>query len=47
MVSGQWFGISCSKISEPRVPLSAYKELSFFKLFFVDIGLLGAMSEFG
>ncbi len=33
------------KVNEPHVPLSAYKELSFFKLFFVDIGLLGAMSE--
>ena len=33
------------KVNEPHVPLSAYKELTFFKLFFVDIGLLGAMSE--
>lgn len=33
------------KVNEPHVPLSAYKELSFFKLFFVDIGLLSAMSE--
>lgn len=33
------------KVNEPHIPLSAYKELSFFKLFFVDIGLLGAMSE--
>ena len=33
------------KVNEPHVPLSAYKELSSFKLFFVDIGLLGAMSE--
>ena len=33
------------KVSEPHIPLSAYKELSYFKLFFVDIGLLGAMSE--
>lgn len=33
------------KVKEPHIPLSAYKELSFFKLFFVDIGLLGAMSE--
>ena len=33
------------KVNEPHVPLAAYKELSFFKLFFVDIGLLGAMSE--
>lgn len=33
------------KVNEPHIPLSAYKELSFFKLFFVDIGLLGAMSD--
>lgn len=33
------------KVNEPHIPLSAYKEFSFFKLFFVDIGLLGAMSE--
>ena len=33
------------KVNEPHIPLSAYKEISFFKLFFVDIGLLGAMSE--
>jgi hypothetical protein len=33
------------KVNIPHVPLSAYKELSFFKLFFLDIGLLGAMSE--
>ena len=33
------------KVNEPHIPLAAYKELSFFKLFFVDIGLLGAMSE--
>lgn len=33
------------KVNVPHVPLSAYKELSFFKLFFLDIGLLGAMSE--
>ena len=33
------------KVNEPHIPLSAYKELSCFKLFFVDIGLLGAMSE--
>ncbi len=33
------------KVNIPHVPLSAYKELSFFKLFFLDIGLLGAMSD--
>ena len=33
------------KVNEPHVPLSAYKELVYFKLFFVDVGLLGAMSE--
>lgn len=33
------------RVNEPNVPLSAYKNFSAYKLFTVDIGLLGAMSE--
>ena len=33
------------KVNEPRVPLSAYKDFSAYKLFFLDVGLLSAMSE--
>ena len=34
-----------NKVSKPAVPLKAYVDFSAFKLFLVDIGLLGAMSE--
>ena len=33
------------KVSKPVVPLSSYIDLSSFKIFVVDTGLLGAMSE--
>lgn len=33
-----------NRVNEPHVPLSAYKDFSAYKLFFVDVGLLGAMS---
>lgn len=33
------------RISKPGVPLSAYADMSAFKLFLVDVGLLGAMSK--
>ena len=33
------------KVKEPRVPLKAYIDFNSFKLFVLDIGLLGAMSE--
>ena len=33
------------RVNEPRVPLSAYKNFSAYKLFVIDVGLLGAMSE--
>ena len=33
------------RVNEPRVPLAAYKDFSAYKLFFLDVGLLGAMSE--
>ncbi len=32
------------RVEEPRIPLIAYQELSVFKLFMVDVGLLGAMT---
>jgi predicted AAA+ superfamily ATPase len=32
-------------ISAPKLPLSAYREFNFFKLYLVDVGLLGAMSQ--
>ena len=34
-----------SRVNEPHVPLSAYKDFSAFKLFVLDVGLLCAMSE--
>ncbi len=33
------------KVTEPAVPLKAYIDFASFKLFMLDIGLLGAMSE--
>jgi len=33
------------KVNEPKVPLAAYKDFSAYKLFVIDVGLLGAMSE--
>ena len=33
------------KVKEPRMPLKAYIDFNSFKLFILDIGLLGAMSE--
>lgn len=40
-------GLVCKvyRVNEPHIPLAAYKDLSVFKLFLLDIGLLGAMSE--
>ena len=32
-------------MNEPKIPLSAYKNFSIYKLFVLDIGLLCAMSE--
>jgi hypothetical protein len=32
------------RVSKPGIPLSAYQDLSVFKLFLHDVGLLGAMS---
>lgn len=33
------------KVNKPAMPLKAYMEFSTFKLFLVDVGLLGAMSD--
>jgi len=34
-----------NRVNEPKLPLSAYKNFSIYKLFILDIGLLCAMSE--
>lgn len=34
-----------SRVNEPHMPLKAYKSMNAYKLFMIDIGLLGAMSE--
>lgn len=33
------------RVSEPRMPLSAYEDMGTFKLFMLDCGLLGSMGE--
>ena len=33
------------KVNEPHVPLKIYKDFSAYKLFTIDVGLLGAMSD--
>jgi len=37
--------VQCFRTKEPRIPLNAYQDLSAFKLYHNDIGLLGAMSK--
>jgi len=32
------------RVSKPDIPLAAYKDLSVFKLFLHDVGLLGSMA---
>ena len=34
-----------SRVNEPLMPLKAYKSMNAYKLFLIDVGLLGAMSE--
>ena len=34
-----------SRISKPAMPLSAYEDLKAFKVYLLDVGLLGALSE--
>ncbi len=36
--------LSCHRVKEPRMPLVAYQELSIFKLFVLDVGILSAMA---
>ena len=36
--------LPCRRVKEPRIPLIAYQELSVFKLFLLDVGLLAAMA---
>lgn len=33
------------RVNEPRIPLKAYQSMNTYKLFMVDVGLLGALSE--
>lgn len=33
------------RVNEPHIPLKAYKNMNVFKLFLIDVGLLGAMSD--
>jgi predicted AAA+ superfamily ATPase len=35
----------CFRVSKPNMPLSAYQDLSAFKLYHNDVGLLGAMAK--
>ncbi|MCL2074721.1 MAG: ATP-binding protein [Marinilabiliaceae bacterium] len=37
--------IKCNQVSKPGMPLIAYQDFSAFKLFFNDVGLLGAKSS--
>ena len=34
-----------SRVNEPHIPLKAYKSINAYKLFMLDVGLLGALSE--
>lgn len=34
-----------SRVNEPHMPLKAYRSLNAYKLFLLDVGLLGALSE--
>lgn len=34
-----------NRVNEPHIPLSAYKDFSAYKLFVLDIGILGALSD--
>ncbi len=34
-----------NRVNEPHIPLKAYKNMSAYKLFMLDVGLLGALSE--
>ena len=34
-----------SRVTEPKMPLKAYEDVSAYKLFLLDVGLLGAMND--
>lgn len=34
-----------SRVTEPKMPLKAYEDVTSYKLFLLDVGLLGAMTE--
>ena len=34
-----------NRVNEPNMPLKAYKSMNAYKLFVLDVGLLGALSE--
>lgn len=34
-----------SRVTEPNIPLKAYEDVSAYKLFLLDVGLLGAMND--
>ena len=36
--------LKCHRVSKPGIPLAAYQDISMFKLFLLDVGLLGAMA---
>jgi len=36
--------LKCHRVSKPGIPLSAYQDISVFKLFLHDVGMLGAMA---
>jgi len=36
--------LKCHRVSKPGIPLAAYQDISVFKLFLHDVGLLGAMA---
>ncbi len=35
----------CKHISVPKLPMSAYSNMDYFKLYFIDIGLLGCLAK--
>jgi uncharacterized protein len=39
--------LKCHRIEKPHLPLIAYQDMSVFKLFLHDVGLLGAMAGLG
>ncbi len=41
--SGLIYRVNC--VSAPRIPLKSYEDSSAFKIFMVDVGLLGAMAD--